>query len=121
VIKVKNKFKWGAKMEVHNGENTIFWNDVWRGEVPLKLVFPKLYEYCRNKNCTVSDCWEGGEWRMDFSKPLSPVDAEGWEDMLDMLSEVRLDKLTGSWISPGSIRLNLYIDSCFIGGWWTSA
>jgi hypothetical protein len=60
VIKVKNKFKWGAKMEVHNGENTSFWNDVWKGDVPLKLVFPKLYEYCRNRNCTVSDCWEGG-------------------------------------------------------------
>jgi hypothetical protein len=91
VNKVKHKFRWGAKMEVHNGENTIFWSDVWRGEVPLKLVFPKLYEYCRNKNCTVSDCWDGSEWRMDFSRPLSPVEAEGWEDMIAMLREVRLD------------------------------
>jgi hypothetical protein len=28
---------------------------------------------------------------MDFSRPLLPVEAEGWEDMLGMLREVRLD------------------------------
>jgi hypothetical protein len=122
VNKVKNKFKWGAKMEVHNGENTIFWSDVWRGEVPLKLIFPKLYEYCRNKNCTVSDCWDGSEWRMDFSRPLSLVEAEGLEDMLGMLREVRLDSSPDKahWLLEKSGKYttkSLYRFLLHRGGW----
>jgi hypothetical protein len=39
----------GATFEVNNGKNVIFWEDVWIGETPLKLSFPKLYEYSRKK------------------------------------------------------------------------
>jgi hypothetical protein len=55
---------------VNNGKSIRFWEDVWVGEVILKLIFPKLYEYSR-ENCVVSECWDNGEWVMHFARPLS--------------------------------------------------
>lgn len=60
LCKVKHKIEWGARQEVNNGKDTLFWEDVWLGEVPLKLIFPQIYTYCRDKNCTVNECWEEG-------------------------------------------------------------
>jgi hypothetical protein len=50
----------GGAVEVNNGKDTLFWEDVWLGEVPLKMNFPQIYSYCADKQCTVSDCWERG-------------------------------------------------------------
>jgi hypothetical protein len=41
----EHKFQWGARFSVNNGKSVRFWEDVWVREVPLKLIFPKLYEY----------------------------------------------------------------------------
>jgi hypothetical protein len=63
-MKIRQKFKWGAKFVVNNGESTLFWEGVWIGEIPLKLSLPRLYEHSRDKRCLVSDCREGvsGLW-----------------------------------------------------------
>jgi hypothetical protein len=50
----------GGAVEVNNGKDTLFWEDVWLGEVPLKMNFSQIYSYCADKQCTVSDCWERG-------------------------------------------------------------
>ena len=52
---IKPKIKWGARFEVNNGPNTLFWEDTWLGEVPLKTLFPKIYDYCCDKNARVAD------------------------------------------------------------------
>lgn len=41
---------------VGDGKDTSFWEDAWVVEVPMKLLFPKLYDHFRDKRCTVSDC-----------------------------------------------------------------
>jgi hypothetical protein len=42
-------FQLGAVFRVNSGEDVRFWEDVWVGDVPLKLVFPDLYEQCGRK------------------------------------------------------------------------
>jgi hypothetical protein len=59
VNKIKHKLKRGLSSRVNNGERVLFWEDVWLGRTPLKLTFPKLYEYCRNK-----DCWSASVTKM---------------------------------------------------------
>jgi hypothetical protein len=49
VNNVKHKFKWGATFKVNNGANVLFWEDVWVGDTPLKVQYPKLYDYSREK------------------------------------------------------------------------
>jgi hypothetical protein len=59
VQKVKNKIRWGDVNQVNNGEQTLFWEDTWNGQVSLELVFPKLYDCCRDKNSTVREYYGG--------------------------------------------------------------
>jgi len=40
---------------VGDGNATLFWQDIWVGEVPLKLKFPRLYELAINKMCSVAE------------------------------------------------------------------
>jgi hypothetical protein len=85
-------------MVVNNGENTQFWEDAWTGGLPLKLSFPKLYEYSRDKCCLVSECYDKGDWYMDFRRTLTQGEAIQWEALVRQLKEVRLnegrDKMT---------------------------
>lgn len=91
VIKVKDKLKRGLKIQVNDEENTLFWEDVWLDEIPLKLAFPQLYEYCRNK--LVNKCFKEGEWVMDFKRSLLPAEASAWISLLTKLEGVKLSRL----------------------------
>ncbi|KAJ9553756.1 hypothetical protein OSB04_017801 [Centaurea solstitialis] len=39
---------------VKNGNNTLFWHDRWVGSIPLKSIFPDLFELESNKFCTIA-------------------------------------------------------------------
>ena len=82
---------WGASFSVNNGKSVRFWEDVWIRPIPLKLVFPKLYDFSYTKNCTVSDYRVGGEWRIPFRRSLGVAEVRQWEDMLEMLGEISLN------------------------------
>ena len=41
--------------EVGDGSLILFWDDVWCGEEPLKLTYPKLYRIACVKEGTVAD------------------------------------------------------------------
>ncbi|XP_057774901.1 uncharacterized protein LOC130993882 [Salvia miltiorrhiza] len=47
-----------------DGMNTMFWEDVWAVNKPLKFSFPRLYNLCSNKKALVGESgfWEGEEW-----------------------------------------------------------
>jgi hypothetical protein len=55
----------------------MFWEDVWVGEVPLKITSPRLYNLCGKKHYLVSECWEEEEWVMEFRRPLSQQEGGG--------------------------------------------
>ncbi|KAE8653803.1 KH domain-containing protein [Hibiscus syriacus] len=42
------------RLKIGNGVYVEFWNDVWLGEVPLKVMFPRLYVLSNNKE---DDYW----------------------------------------------------------------
>lgn len=69
----------------------LFWEDVWIDRVPLKLTFSRLYEYRRNKDCLVSECYRDGEWIMDFKRPLPQAEVGCWEKLLAQLRTVKLN------------------------------
>lgn len=43
VVQTKDILKWGVQAKVNNGQQVIFWEDIWVGCIPLKLEFPTLY------------------------------------------------------------------------------
>lgn len=89
--KIKHNFKWGAVFQVNNEANTLFWEDVWKGDIPLKLAFPRLYDLCGQKQCVVSDCWDGEEWIMNFGRLLSQGEASQWDELVTLLESTRLN------------------------------
>jgi hypothetical protein len=68
--KVKHLFKWGAVYKVHNGEKISFWEDVWLGDVPLKIQFPTLFSFCEYHLVSVADSYDEGEWSIDLRRVL---------------------------------------------------
>ncbi|GKG27131.1 hypothetical protein Tco_0402834, partial [Tanacetum coccineum] len=43
------------KKKVGNGENTLFWQEPWKGDAPFKNVFPRLYALESDKRITVAE------------------------------------------------------------------
>jgi hypothetical protein len=86
VQSVKDKIKWGLTCTVKSGKQTHFWEDVWLGQVPLKLLFPNLYNCCRDKNCLVGDCYDEDEWIQDFKRSFGKEEVDQWESLIDMLN-----------------------------------
>jgi hypothetical protein len=64
----------GAINHVNSGCQTRFWEDVWLGQVPLRLTYPELYNACDDRNILVSDCFQLGEWIVHFRRLFGP----GW-------------------------------------------
>ncbi|PWA87141.1 RNA-directed DNA polymerase, eukaryota, Reverse transcriptase zinc-binding domain protein [Artemisia annua] len=42
-------------IRVGNGLCTQFWNEVWIGDTPLRVLFPRIYALEINKDCSVAD------------------------------------------------------------------
>ena len=43
------------KARYGDGRDTLFWHDIWVGEIPLKLKFPRLFDLALNKESLVVD------------------------------------------------------------------
>lgn len=92
VHRTKENLKWGCRAKVGNGNNVRFWEEVWVGEVPLKLELPSLYHLCGDKECLVSDYWEGDGWHITFRRALGDEDMKEWERLIVLLDDFRLNE-----------------------------
>jgi hypothetical protein len=88
--KVKHLFKWGAINKVRDEEGTLFWKDTWWGDVPLKLVYPRFFDICMDKDARVVDYYEDGEWNIDLKRPLTIVDLQVWDELVTKLVDQEL-------------------------------
>ena len=54
----------GIRNLVGDGQNTLFWEDLWVGEQRLKQRFPRLFLMSLQKSSTIADYgfWDGGSW-----------------------------------------------------------
>jgi hypothetical protein len=58
VVPGNNWFVESVIRKVGNGNSTLFWSTKWIGEVPLALVYPRLYSLSNQKDCKVVDLLE---------------------------------------------------------------
>lgn len=87
VLKIREKLKWGLRVKIGNGQGTRFWEDVWVGEITLKLEFPRLYALSKDSDCLVADCWVGDGWKLEFNRPLGEDAMTDWERLIDILDD----------------------------------
>ena len=55
-------FRDNVKCGVGNGERTLFWSNVWVGDVPLRVRFPRLFDLSCCKEVSVAGMCQLG-WR----------------------------------------------------------
>lgn len=82
---VKKWMKLGSAYVVGNGENIRFWEDIWLGEVPLKIQFPYIYSVCSDPSDSAKQMQVDGEWRINLIRSLGPNDLEEWSELQEML------------------------------------
>lgn len=82
---------------VGNDFKTLFWFDIWLGNSPLKIVFPRLFLLSSNPYATVQDCglWieSRWEWHLSWGRPLRPRDLDEWNDLQPLLDSVTLSTM----------------------------
>ena len=52
---IGNWFENKVRKVLGNGRGTLFWHDIWVGEFPLKIKFPRLFDLALNKESLVED------------------------------------------------------------------
>jgi hypothetical protein len=57
------------------------------GKVPIKIKYPRFFDICRDKDVSVSECCERGEWSIDLVRPLNDSDCCLWEELHTQLRE----------------------------------
>ncbi|KAI8566862.1 hypothetical protein RHMOL_Rhmol02G0075200 [Rhododendron molle] len=54
----------GFKVQVGSGQQTLFWDIIWLGDVALKEVYPRLYLISTQKGLVISDMKEKARVRL---------------------------------------------------------
>lgn len=62
IIQTTQSLKRGLAVKVNNRRNSLFWDDIWASDIPLRLEFLNLYVIDDDKHCLVVDCWAGDGW-----------------------------------------------------------
>lgn len=87
--KAKERYEKGTKWILGNGRKIRFWYDVWLGDCPLKIVFPRLFRISRNLDWSVADA-KGVDWQLDFRRRLGNEEVAEWNDLQEALDDVEV-------------------------------
>ena len=90
INKLKNKFLWGASFVIKNGKKIKFWEDIWLGEVPIKVLHPDFYLMCSQPQARVIDYWDGSDWSIAFRRSLSISEKQDLDDLILLLNQIDL-------------------------------
>jgi hypothetical protein len=77
LLKTKNIYLRGRKVETENGKMTLFWKDPWLWDEPICLTAPVLFDLCDEKDITVYH-FLAKEGQIKFSRWLPPVLFDQW-------------------------------------------
>nr|GFB22542.1 RNA-directed DNA polymerase, eukaryota [Tanacetum cinerariifolium] len=105
---------------VGDGNNTFFWSDTWKGEVPFRDAFPRFVTLETDKNVRVADKLVAGVVS-SFRRPIwGGREQQQWLDLASILATVSLslvgDRWTCNFSGDGSFRVRdvrNYIDAIF--------
>nr|GEW11214.1 RNA-directed DNA polymerase, eukaryota [Tanacetum cinerariifolium] len=85
--------------KIGNRASYRFWEDIWCGNQPLKVQFPRIFQLELEKNCFIADRIGSADWHDVFRRP--PRRGAGLSQLNDLLSltqDVVLSNSSDSWI-----------------------
>lgn len=122
----KEMLKSHIRRVVRNGAATLFWQDLWLGQSPLKNQFPRLFSIAADPKATIASLgsWHGPVWIWNFNwiRPFRPRDENEWSSLQGLMKNIFLSSSSTdsfAWtphkaglFSVKSISLELAKSSC---------
>ncbi|GJT16467.1 RNA-directed DNA polymerase, eukaryota, reverse transcriptase zinc-binding domain protein, partial [Tanacetum coccineum] len=82
-----------------NGENTLFWEDIWLGEISLNHKYLRLFALEQSKNITVAEKLGHTSLSHSFRRlPRGGIEEEQQRDLLSFISGVILYNMSDRWL-----------------------
>ena len=96
MIKLIPTYRGISKVTVGNGENVLFWKDMWREEI-LAEAYPHALSYVKNEDLSVQQFLGITTLQEAFHLPLSPQAHAEMRQLQFQVSEVQLSNEIDKW------------------------
>ncbi|GKC71680.1 hypothetical protein Tco_1117563, partial [Tanacetum coccineum] len=133
-----------CKKRVGDGRCTLFWEDLWITDVPLRVSFPRLYALEMNKLISVAEKLDAPISALSFRREVrGGIEQQQWSKLVELVGSVSLSSSPDRWFCGviwmgggflplrigmfGSLNPFYRSDLIFAGGsliasaWWRSA
>jgi hypothetical protein len=90
IHKIKNLFRLGVKFHPGTDSKISFWNDLWVGEVPLRVRFPALFQKSYDSDLSIAQAYSEEGWRIPFRRSLDQNDLQAWRELCNVVEEIDL-------------------------------
>ncbi|GKC47544.1 hypothetical protein Tco_1065266 [Tanacetum coccineum] len=86
------------KQKLGNGENTLFWEDIWLGDYALKMTHPRLFALELKKGINVAEKMGNAPLNLSFRcLPRSGVEDEQYKNLISITPDVLLPQMNDHW------------------------
>ncbi|GKD27887.1 hypothetical protein Tco_1234101 [Tanacetum coccineum] len=88
-----------VKRKLGNGENTLFWEDIWLGDSSFKTKFPRLFALEIYKGISVAEKMAHSSLNFSFRRlPIGGAEDTQYQDLYSYTYEVLLPKMSDRWV-----------------------
>lgn len=98
-LKNMQKFKQMAQIQIKNGETCLFWQDKW-GEQSLKIIYPELFSFAKNKIIFVAAAWEQEDMTQLLHLPVSEIAYNQLQNLVQRITQIQLNEEQDIWQYP---------------------
>jgi hypothetical protein len=117
IHKIKNHFRTGVRFSPGADSKLSFWNDLWVGEVPLRVRFPSLFQKSSDTDLSIALAYSEEGWRIPFRRSLDQNDLQNWRELCNLVEDIDLpnapDSISWHLDSSGKFSTrSLYLEMC---------
>ncbi|GJV38519.1 RNA-directed DNA polymerase, eukaryota, reverse transcriptase zinc-binding domain protein [Tanacetum coccineum] len=99
--------------KIGNGASCRFWDDIWCGNQPFKLQFPRIYQLESVKDCFIADRIGISDWIAVFWRPpRGGAETSQFNDLLSLFQDVVLSDSSDSWMWSVDASSGYTVASC---------
>ncbi|GKD40295.1 RNA-directed DNA polymerase, eukaryota [Tanacetum coccineum] len=87
-----------CKKRVGDGRCTLFWEDLWITDVPLRVSFPRLYALEMNKLISVAEKLDAPISALSFRREVrGGIEQQQWSKLVELVGSVSLSSSPDRW------------------------
>ena len=87
---VKDEVLASGSFDIKDGSNTRFWDDIWVGALPFRVIYPSLYNIIRDPHATVAKVMATQPLNISFRRAVVDNKLVEWQDLVAQIAHVNL-------------------------------